>query len=95
MSERSMSDEFDSLDEREKAAVKGALDRCRALADQIEIELRNMSPEHFADKLSLADFHASLERAAYSLGQTSGQSIDNTPRSRDEGSRTRDRQRRR
>ncbi len=90
-----MSDEFDSLDEREKAAVKGALDRCRALADQIEIELRNMSPEHFADKLSLADFHASLERAAYSLGQTSGQSIDNIPRSRDEGSRTRDRQRRR
>jgi hypothetical protein len=74
-----MSDEFDSLEEREKAGVEGALDRCRALADQIEIRLRNMSSEHFADKLSLADFHASLERAAYSLGQTSGRSIDNTP----------------
>jgi hypothetical protein len=31
-----MSDEFDNLDEREKAAVEGALDRCRAIADQID-----------------------------------------------------------
>jgi hypothetical protein len=69
-----MSDEFESLDEREKAAVEGALDRCRALVDQIEIKLRNMSPEHFADKLSLADFHTSLERAADALGQRGRQS---------------------
>jgi hypothetical protein len=64
-----MSDEFDSLDEREKAAVEGALDRCRVIADQIAITLRNVSPEQFADKLSLADFHTSLERAADALGQ--------------------------
>jgi hypothetical protein len=69
-----MSDEFDSLDEKEKAAVEGALVRCRAIADQIAIKLRNVSPEHFADKLSLADFHTSLERAADALGQRGGQS---------------------
>jgi hypothetical protein len=74
MSGSGMSDEFDSLDEREKAAVEGALDRCRAIADQIAIKLRNVSPEHFADNLSLADFYTSLERAADALGQTDRQS---------------------
>ena len=59
-----MSDDFDSLDAREKAAAEGALNRCRALAGQIESELCNRKPEHFVDKLSLADFYASLERAA-------------------------------
>jgi hypothetical protein len=34
-----MSDDFDSLDAREKAAVEAALNRCRALAAQIESEL--------------------------------------------------------
>jgi hypothetical protein len=68
MSERSLSHEFDSLDEREKAAVEGALDRCRVLAGQIESILRN-ERRHFVDKVSLADFHASLERAADILGQ--------------------------
>jgi hypothetical protein len=68
-----MSDELDSLDEREKAAVEAALDRCRALAGQIEIKLHNMSPKHFANKVSRADFRASLERAAYSHRQADSQ----------------------
>jgi hypothetical protein len=38
-----MSDEFDSLDAREKAALETALKRCRVLADQIESILRNGS----------------------------------------------------
>jgi hypothetical protein len=54
-----MSDEFDSLDESEKDAVQGALDRCRVIGDQIVIKLREVSPEQFAYKLSLADFHLS------------------------------------
>jgi hypothetical protein len=66
---RAVSDEFDGLDAIEKAAVTAALDRCRVLAGQIESNLRNMSPEHFTDNVSLADFHASLERAADVLGR--------------------------
>ena len=58
-----MSDDFDSLDAIEKAGIEGALNRCRGLASQIASELRNKRPEHFVDKLSLADFYASLERA--------------------------------
>ena len=53
----------------EKAAIERALKRCRRLAAQIERELRNKRPEYFVDKLSLADFYASLERAAEILGQ--------------------------
>jgi hypothetical protein len=34
------------------------------LANQIEGKLRSKQPEHFVDELSLADFCASLERAA-------------------------------
>jgi glutathione S-transferase len=71
-----MSDVFDSLDASEKAAVEGALNRCRRLAAQIESELRNKRPEHFVDKLSLADFYASLEQAADVLGQKSRQSVE-------------------
>jgi hypothetical protein len=59
-----MSDEFDSLDAIEKAALEAALNRCRTLAAQIEGELRNKRPEYFVDKLSLANFYASLEYAA-------------------------------
>jgi hypothetical protein len=66
-----MSDEFDSLDANEKAAVEGALNRCRAVVTQIVNELRNERDERFVDKLSLADFYASLERAADILGQQS------------------------
>ena len=58
-----MSDEFD-LHGVEKAAVESVLNRCRALAAKIANELRNKKPEHFFDKLSLADVHASLERVA-------------------------------
>jgi hypothetical protein len=34
------------------------------LAAKIANELRNKRPEHFVDKLTLADIHDSLERAA-------------------------------
>jgi hypothetical protein len=67
-----MSDEFDGLDATEKAAIEGALNRCCDLAAQIESELRNKRPEHFVDKLSLADFYASLERAADVLSTVKG-----------------------
>jgi hypothetical protein len=69
---RTMSDEFHSLDAIEKAAAEAALNRCRALAAQIESELHNKKPEHFVDKLSLADFYASLERAADVLSTVKG-----------------------
>jgi hypothetical protein len=63
-----MSDEFDRLDATEKAAVEAAPNRCRTLAAQIASELRNKRPEHFVDKLSLADLLTSLEYAAGVLG---------------------------
>jgi hypothetical protein len=79
MSERIMSDEFDGLDATEKAGIEAALNRCRSLAAQIASELRNRRPEHFVDKLSLADFYASLEHAADVLGQKGRRSVENTP----------------
>jgi glutathione S-transferase len=87
-----MSDVFASLDASEKAAVEGALKRCRRLVAQIESELRNKRPEHFVDKLSLADFYASLEQAADILGQKSRQSVENTPAPVVKGSQARHRQ---
>ena len=87
-----MFDEFDSLDAREKAAVEAALNRCRALATKIANELRNKRPEHFVDKLSLADFYASLEQAADVLGQKRRQSVENTPAPVVKGSQARHRQ---
>ena len=65
----SMSDEFDSLAATEKAAIRATLIRCRVLAAKIANELRNKKPEHFVDKVSLADIHASLEYAARLLEQ--------------------------
>ena len=65
-----MSDEFDSLDANEKAALDSTLYRCRALVGRIGEELRKKKPEHFVDERSLADFHASLEYAASVLEQT-------------------------
>src|SRR6516164_7524291 len=59
-----MSDEFDGLDATEKAAIRATLIRCRALAAKIANELRNKRPEHFVDKVSLADIHAFLEHVA-------------------------------
>ena len=68
-----MSDEFRSLDANEKAALKSALIRCRALAARIESALCNEKPEHFLDELTLADFYASLERAAEVLSTVGSQ----------------------
>jgi len=70
--ERAMSNEFDGVDATEKAGIGTALNRCRALASKIANELRNKRPEHFVDKLSLADVHASLERAADVLSTVKG-----------------------
>jgi hypothetical protein len=58
-----MSDEFESLDASEKAAVEAALNRCRALAGQIESELRKKRPGHLLDKALLVDLCVSLEHA--------------------------------
>jgi hypothetical protein len=72
MSERIMSGEFDELYATEKAGIGAALNRCRALATKIANELRDKRPEHFVDKLSLADIHACLERAADVLSEVKG-----------------------
>ena len=58
--------------EFKKAGIGTALNRCRALATKIANELRNKRPEQFVDKLSLADVHASLERAANVLSTVKG-----------------------
>ena len=67
-----MSDKFESLDANEKAALESTLYRCRALVGRIGEELRKKKPEHFVDEGSLADFHASLERAADVLSTVKG-----------------------
>ena len=67
-----MTDEFYGLDTTEKAGIRSTLNRCRVLAAKIANELRNKGPEHFVDKLSLADIHASLERAADVLSTVKG-----------------------
>ena len=67
-----MSDEFDGQETTGKAGIGATLNRCRALASKIANELRNKRPEHFIDKLSLADVHASLERAADVLSMVKG-----------------------
>jgi hypothetical protein len=92
---RTMSDEFHSLDAIEKAAVEAALKRCCVLAGKIESELCNRKPEHFVDKLALADFYAALERAADVLGQESRIPVENTPAPAVKGSQVRGRQRHR
>ena len=95
ISERTMSDDFDSLDAREKAAAEAALNSCRALAAKIANELHNQRHERFVDKLSLADFCASLEYAANVLEQNGRRPVKNTPGSVEKGRQTRGRQRRR
>jgi hypothetical protein len=73
MSERIM--EFDGLDATEKTGIGAALTAlisCRVLAAKIANELRNERPEHFVDKLSLAEVHAHLERAADVLSTVKG-----------------------
>jgi hypothetical protein len=64
-----MPDKVESLDANEKAALESMLYRCRALVGRIGEELRKKKPEHFLDEKSLADLHASLERAAWVLEQ--------------------------
>ena len=64
-----MSDQFDSLDATEKAAVEAGLNRCRTLVAQIQSELRNMRPEHFVNKSLLADFLRLLAGAAGVLSE--------------------------
>ena len=64
-----MSDEFDGVDATEKARIGATLIRCRVLAAKIANEFRNKGPEHFVDEWSLAEIHASLERAADVLRQ--------------------------
>ena len=56
----------------ERAAMKAALDRCRALADQVERELLKKKPEDFQNLTVLADFQGSLESAAEVLKRTVG-----------------------
>ena len=51
--------------------IGASLNRCRALATKIANELRNKEPEDFGE-LSLADIHASLERAADVLSTVKG-----------------------
>jgi hypothetical protein len=70
-----MSDKFESLDANEKAAVESTLYRCRALVGRIGEELRKKKHEHFVDERSLADFHASLERAAWVLEQKTAKGL--------------------
>ena len=72
MPAKRMSNEFDSLAANEKAALKSALIRCRALVGRIESALCNEKPEHFLDELTLADFYAALERATDILGTVKG-----------------------
>ena len=50
-----MSEEFDSLDVIEKAAVEAALSRCRVLARQIEIEIR--WPTARAERVGSGEIH--------------------------------------
>jgi hypothetical protein len=75
-----MSDEFDNLDANEKPALESTLYRCRALAGRIGEELRKKKPEHFVDERSLADFHASLERAAWVLEQKTAKGLQERSR---------------
>ena len=61
--------EFENYLEHRKRIeeVKAALNRCRALAQRIQYDLRNKKPEHFADVWALADFQVALEHAASML----------------------------
>jgi len=58
-----------SLSAIEKAGPEAALNRCRALARQIQSDLLNKKPDQFVNALSLADLQVSLERAASVLEQ--------------------------
>jgi len=53
----------------EKAGPEATLNRCRALARQIQSDLLNKKPDQFVNALSLANFQVSLERAVSVLEQ--------------------------
>jgi pyruvate carboxylase len=54
-----------ALSEIEKRGAAAALDKCRALAQQIDGDLRNKKRRHlFNDIALLAEFQVSIERAA-------------------------------
>jgi hypothetical protein len=75
-----MSDEFDQPGgDREGRAWESVLYRCRVLAGKIANELRNKTPEHFVDKLSLADITPSLERAGDVLSAVNGSQAQGPP----------------
>ena len=68
-----ISDEFEQPGrDSEGHGWESVLNRCRVLAAKIANELRNKTPEHFVDKLSLADIHSSLERASDVLSTVNG-----------------------
>jgi hypothetical protein len=78
-----MSDEFDQPGgDREAGGWESVLTRCRVLAAKIANELRNKRPEHFVDKVSLADIHSSLERAADVLSTVNGSQVQGRQRHR-------------
>ena len=78
-----MPDEFDQPgDDREGRGWGSVLNRCRVLATKIANELRNKRPEHFVDKLSLADIHSSLERAGDVLSTVNGSQAQGPQRHR-------------
>ena len=78
-----MSDEFDQPGgDREGRGWESVLSRCRVLAAKIANELRNKRPEHFVDKLSLADIHSSLERAVDVLNTVNGSQAQGPQRHR-------------
>ena len=64
-----------SLSALEKAGIEAALNRCRALAQQIEGELGVRRSERFTDLVSLAELQAALERAAWVLERKSRRSV--------------------
>jgi hypothetical protein len=54
-----------ALSEIEKRGAGAALDKCRALAEQIDGDLRNKKLRHLFNNISLlAEFQLSIERAA-------------------------------
>ena len=69
VTQRTMSDEFDGQDATGKAGIGATLNRCRASRLKLRTNSVTRGPSTSLDKLSLADLHASLERAAWVLEQ--------------------------
>jgi hypothetical protein len=56
-----------------RTGAQAALDRCRALARQIQSDLLNKKADDFVDLLALADLQVSIECAASVLGHSKGE----------------------